>query len=178
MAASAKHRLGFREKLGLYALALLLIGAALLGYLWFALDRYESNTPESSVRRYLQETAAGQWETILRDAEADLLPAWDRPEDYTAWLTEVYAWIAGGIHAGAHLGRRGTDLRPDGRQPGGVPAHTHPGSRGERTELAGAHPGRTSAAGGDPGAGGLYGTGERHAAGKRIPHRQSGGCGV
>ena len=33
MAASAKHRLGFREKLGLYALALLLIGAALLGYL-------------------------------------------------------------------------------------------------------------------------------------------------
>ena len=56
MAASAKHRLGFREKLGLYALALLLIGAALLGYLWFALDRYESNTPESSVRRYLQET--------------------------------------------------------------------------------------------------------------------------
>ena len=54
MAASAKHRLGFREKLGLYALALLLIGAALLGYLWFALDRYESNTPESSVLRYLQ----------------------------------------------------------------------------------------------------------------------------
>lgn len=50
MAASAKHRLGFREKLGLYALTLLLIGAALLGYLWFALDRYESNTPESSVR--------------------------------------------------------------------------------------------------------------------------------
>ena len=92
MAASAKHRLGFREKLGLYALALLLIGAALLGYLWFALDRYESNTPESSVRRYLQETAAGQWETILRDAEADLSPL-DRPEDYTAWLTEVYAGL-------------------------------------------------------------------------------------
>ena len=92
MAASAKHRLGFREKLGLYALALLLIGAALLGYLWFALDRYESNTPESSVRRYLQETAAGQWETILQDAEADLSPL-DRPEDYTAWLTEVYAGL-------------------------------------------------------------------------------------
>ena len=92
MAASAKHRLGFREKLGLYALALLLIGAALLGYLWFALDRYESNTPESSVRRYLQETSAGQWETILRDAEADLSPL-DRPEDYTAWLTEVYAGL-------------------------------------------------------------------------------------
>lgn len=176
MAASAKHRLGFREKLGLYALALLLIGAALLGYLWFALDRYESNTPESSVRRYLQETAAGQWETILRDAEADLSPL-GPPRGLYSLADRGLCRIAGGIHSGAHLGRRRTDLRPDGRQPGGVPAHTHPGSRRERTELAGPHPGRTSAAGGDPGAGGLHGTGERHAAGKRIPHRQSGGCG-
>lgn len=92
MAASAKRRLGFREKLGLYALTLLLIGAALLGYLWFALAGYEANTPESSVRRYLQEVAAGQWETILLDSGEDLSPL-DRPERYTAWLSEVYAGL-------------------------------------------------------------------------------------
>lgn len=48
--------------------------------------------PNPRCARYLQETSAGQWETILLDAEADLSPL-DRPEDYTAWLTEVYAGL-------------------------------------------------------------------------------------
>lgn len=165
MAASAKHRLGFREKLGLYALALLLIGAALLGYLWFALDRYESNTPESSVRPVPAGNGCGQWETILRDAEADLSPL-DRPEDYTAWLTEVYAGLPEEYTLVRTSGGEGqTYALMDGSREVSrlilTPAPAESGRSWQVRTLA-----DPSAAGEDPGAGGLYGTGERHAAGK------------
>ena len=60
-----------------------------MGWLWGELARYEANTPESSVRRYLEQVRSGQWEVIYDSSGFEPTPVADR-EDYIACLQRIY----------------------------------------------------------------------------------------
>ncbi len=90
MSISAKRsRRGFLRGLSVFAAVLLVIGAALLGWLWRELAQYEANTPESSVRRYLEQVRQEKWDLIWEDSGFQPTPVADR-EDYIDYLRQKY----------------------------------------------------------------------------------------
>ena len=90
MSVSAKRsRHRFLMGLCIFAGVLLILGAAALGWLWGELARYEANTPESSVRRYLERVRDGQWDAIYEESGFQPTAIADR-EDYIAWLQRTY----------------------------------------------------------------------------------------
>lgn len=67
----------------------LAVGAAGLGWLWLALDRYEASTPEAAVRWYLGRVERGEWDALY--AESGFAESGQPGEaEYTAYLKAVY----------------------------------------------------------------------------------------
>ncbi len=90
MSVSARRsRRRFLFGLFIFASVLLVAGAAVLGWLWGELARYEANTPESSVRRYLDQVRRGEWDALYESSGFQPTPAADR-EDYIAYLQRTY----------------------------------------------------------------------------------------
>ena len=79
----------FAKGLALFWAAGLVMIAVGLGWLWTALDRYESSTPEAAVRAYLGQVARGEWDTLYAQSGFDGAAQPDAAE-YAAYLKTVY----------------------------------------------------------------------------------------
>lgn len=85
-----RSRSRFRRGLLVFTLVMLCAIAAALVFLWSALADYEANTPESSMRRYLDRVSAGEWDALA--AESGFEPTeFATLDDYEAALKRLYA---------------------------------------------------------------------------------------
>ncbi len=85
-----RSRSRFRRGLLIFTLVMLCAIAAALVVCWNMLADYEANTPESSMRRYLDRVSAGEWDALA--AESGFEPTqYAALDDYEAALRQIYA---------------------------------------------------------------------------------------
>lgn len=82
-----KHQ--FARGMALFWAVGLVVIALGLGWLWFALDRYEASTPEAAVRYYLQQVAQGEWDALYEESRSAAEQKISRSA-YTEYLKETY----------------------------------------------------------------------------------------